>query len=120
MTVLTEGVHNLEFFVSEANETRSRAVLLLATAGGVYLSGTVLQYNATNVDYEKFDGTGPAAAIVYHETDATDADTNAVCFVRDIEYKLSKLVVASGTTEGEIAEAVVDLAALGMIARTSD
>lgn len=120
MTILTEGDHNLEFFVSEANETRSRDMLLLATAGGVYASGTVVQWNATNSDYEKADGVGTAGGIVYHEVDATAGDTMAVCFVRDMEYKLSKIVLADGAVQGDIDSAVVDLAALGIIARESD
>ena len=119
MTVLTEGQHNLEFFVSEATGDRSREVLLLAESTAIYASGTVLQYNGTNSNYELFDGTGPAAGIVYHDVDATADDTLGVAFVRDMEFKEGKLVFADDATPTHISEAIADLKALGMIARTT-
>ncbi len=41
MTTLTEGPRTAGYLISEANGTRSREVVTLAS-GGVYLPGTVL------------------------------------------------------------------------------
>lgn len=120
MTVLTEGQHNLEYFVSEANGDRSREVLTLAQSANVYKSGTVLQYNDTNSNYELYDATGTAAAIVYHDTDATAGAVEAVCFVRDMEFKKGRLVFEDGETAQNITDAYADLKPLGIIARESD
>lgn len=124
MTVLTEGQHNLEFFVSEAANTRSREVLTILESTAVYKSGSVLQDKIVSEsptgEYELYDGTGPAAAILYHDVDATAGDTVGVAFVRDIEYKEGKLVFADDATTQHKTDAIADLKALGMIARSSD
>ena len=123
MTVLTEGQHNLEFFVSEATGDRSREVLTLLESTDVYMSGTVLQPQIVETvatgKYEIFDGTGPAAAIVYHDVDATEDDAPGVCFVRDMEFKEDKLVFEDDATAQDVIDAIADFKALGMIARTT-
>lgn len=117
MTTLTEGQHNCEYLVSEANETRSRDTGTLTTDAAVYKSGTVLK--VVSDKYVRFDGTGTAVAILYHDVDATAADADCVVHVRDIEYKLPKLVFESGATQGHIDAAVASFATAGMISRAA-
>ena len=118
MTILTEGQHNGEYFVSEANESRSRDAITLAVDAAMYMSGTVLK--ATAGVYERFDGTGTAVAILYHDTDATEAVADAVAHTRDMEYKLPKLVFNSDATQTHIDAAVASLATVGIIARDAN
>lgn len=118
MTIFTEGQHPGEFFVSEANNTRSRGSGTVAVDAAVYLSGTVLKDNAGV--YERFDGTGTAVAILYDDVDATSEVQPAVVYARDMEYKLSKLVFNSDATQAHIDAAVASLATVGIIARNSE
>lgn len=118
MTILTEGQHPGEFFVSEANNSRSRETATVKIDAAVYMSGTVLK--VTSGVYERFDGTGTAVAILYDDVDAIAAVQPAVVYARDMEYKLSKLVFNSDATQTHIDAAVASLAAVGIIARDAN
>lgn len=117
MTIKTESGHNCEYFVSEANDSRSRDAITLKTDAAVYLSGTVLMDTAGV--HERFDGAGTAVAILYHDVDAIAANAPGVAHTRDMEYKVSE-VIWNTAVQGEIDAATTSLAAAGMIARATD
>lgn len=63
------------------------------------------------------DGTEAAAAVLFDAVDATAADKPAVVHLRDCEIASAKLTWFAGTTDPQKAAALVQLAALGVIAR---
>jgi hypothetical protein len=56
------------------------------------------------------DGTETAAAVLWSAADGSDADVSAAAIVRDAE-------VSEALLTGEDADAITDLAAVGIIAR---
>lgn len=63
------------------------------------------------------DGTEAAAAVLFDAVDATSADKPAVVHLRDCEIASAKLTWFAGTTDPQKAAGLVQLAALGVIAR---
>lgn len=118
MTVLTEGTRNLEYLVSEANQTRSRDSIVLAQSPDEYISGTVLQERAGNPGiYERYDGTGTVLGILYRHANATTAPARAVISARDIEYRLPKLLFLTTVTQEQKDAAIASMKLIGMIHR---
>jgi hypothetical protein len=73
------------------------------------------KYAAFNQDGT--NGTEVAAAVLFDDVDATDADTSCVVHVRDCEVKAGVLVWPADIEAGEKTAALAQLAALGIIAR---
>jgi hypothetical protein len=120
MTTLTEGRHCGEFLLSEAEGTRSRDVVTIASGHDV-AAGTVLGKITSGGKYAPYDngasdGTQTAVAIAYDHYDATDADvTGAVVIARDAEVIGDALTTAGSA--GDVSAAVTDLKSLGIIVR---
>lgn len=124
MTTLTEGTHAGEFIVSEANAgstgvSRSREAIVVTSgqnlvAGAVYgiISGKAVEY-----DNGGAAGANAAAGVLFDAVDASAADADGVGLVRDCEVNLNEIVFDSGQDAAAQAAAVVDLLALGVIAR---
>lgn len=121
MTVKTLAKTAGFFLVSEANKTRSRAVVTIAE-GENLVAGQVLALNASTGKYEAYDNDGTsdtnaAAAILFDAADATDGDVEAVAIVRDAEVHGDEIVFASSEDTGDREAAFADLATKGIIVR---
>jgi hypothetical protein len=119
MTTLEEkrgaGFH----IVSEANGSRSREEIVVASGAGELEVGTILgQVTATEnyvqLDPEAEDGSGVAACILWDKVDATSEDKDAVAHLRDCEVMGSELVYPDGSDEDAIN---LELSNLGIIVR---
>lgn len=109
----TEATRAGEFLVSEANGKRSRDPLTLT--GGPYPAGQVLGKITASGKYTAYtpaatDGSESASGVLWDAADGSAADVTAVAIVRDAE-------VAAAMLTGEDADAITDLAAIGIITR---
>jgi hypothetical protein len=116
MTTFTEGKHAGEFLISEANGTRSRLNVTIAS-GEDLVAGQVVGKITSGGKYAAYDngagdGTEVAAGILLDNVDATDGDVEAVVIVRDAEVNGECLTYLTGADEtaGE-----ADLLALGIV-----
>jgi len=126
MSTKTEGKHNLEFLVSEANGYRSRdKVTVTVPANTTLAPGYVLaKLSATGkfVPYDNSGSDGSEAAAGVNANELVNAtgsplDVVATVFVRHAEVRDADLewegtVDSTGKTAGK-----ADLAAIGIIAR---
>lgn len=122
LNLQTEGIHNIEFVVSEANGSRSREERVLETGQAAILAAGTLLKAGTGTKLTEWIGTTTAVtAILAYETDAVSADAKCTVIIRDAEVNKSELVYEpSGTpTGGEKIIADADLTALGVIVRTA-
>lgn len=118
----SEGTHAGEFIVSEANGMRSRSTATVASGqnlvagavvGIVTASGKIAEYDNVAVD-----GTETATGILHGNVDASAADVDGVAvLVRDCEFNLAEVTWEAGQDQAAQDAGVVDLTALGMIAR---
>jgi hypothetical protein len=115
--MLKEQVHTGEFLLSEANGSRSRDEIVIASGSGILLPGQLLGL-VTQTDSAKVgkyvpyvdtatDGSQSVKGILYHRVDATSADIPAVIIDCDAE-------VATTLLTGLDADARTDLVALGI------
>lgn len=121
MTTLTEGPRTAGYLISEANGTRSREVVTLAS-GHVYQPGAVLGKVTATEKYvplapDANDGSEKAAAVLYAGVDATDGDKPGVITARDSEVQTTELVFAAGITPEQTTAALAEMAVLGIVAR---
>jgi hypothetical protein len=121
MVVKTQAKTAGFFIVSEANKTRSRAVVTIAS-GEDLVAGQVLALNSGSGKYEAYDNDGTsttnaAAAILFDAADATDGDVEAVAIVRDAEVHGDEIVFAASEDTGDREAAFADLATKGIIVR---
>ena len=120
MTTFTEGRRSGEFLISKAHGNRSMAEVTL-TEGEVVQAGQVLGKVTSGGKYVAYnngagDGSQTAVAISLHAYDATDSDLQIAVVARDAEVIADALVYE---TDADEAAAIVDLAAVGIFARTS-
>lgn len=113
MTVITQGVRDAEFLLSEANGQRSREQVTLAITAEALPAGQLLgtvadEYVAYNPD--GIDGSETVTAILYAAAPASAASQSATVIVRDAEVYGAKLT-------GLDAAAAADLLAIGVIVR---
>jgi len=118
---LNETNHAGGFILSEANRTRSRDNITIATGQGVLQAGTVLGRLTAGGAYVELDpdadtGAEVAAGILYARVDATNAAADAVALVRDCEVNRHELLWGDAEA-GEITAATAELAELGVILR---
>lgn len=121
MTTLTEGPRNAGYLISEANGTRSREVVTLAS-GHVYLPGAVLGKVTATEKYVSIapaanDGSEKAVAVLYAFVDAADGDKPGVITARDSEVQATELIFPAGITPEQTTAALAELATLGIVAR---
>lgn len=119
----TEGPRNLGFVLSEANVTRSRDEVTIASGQGVLTPGTVLGKITASGKYAASpntgsDGSETAVAVLAYAVDATSADAQAVVISRDAEVKVDELVYASTVDDAtKRGTKATQLAAVGIIVR---
>lgn len=124
MPVLSEGIHQGEFLISEANGSRSReTVTVTPETDRDYPSGTVLGQITVGGKYvehdpDASDGTEDAAAVLYTEVKQGTSDVSAAVIVRDAEVDLGRLTFISGIDSGDQDDAVAALVALGIQVRS--
>jgi len=87
-----------------------------------FAAGDTFTITVTGGDYEVLDpaeddGAQIAAGILGYNTDATDADTIALFFVRDCEVSSAMLGWPAGITDAQKAAATAQLAARGIVLR---
>ncbi|WP_435102350.1 head decoration protein [Arhodomonas sp. AD133] len=121
MGVKTEGMHRGEFLVSEANGSRSRETVTIAS-GQVLEAGAVLGKVTASGEYTAYapgatDGSEAAAAVLYDAVDTGEGTKEAVVVARDAEVNATELVWPSGATQTHIDNGTANLAANGIIAR---
>ena len=122
MTELTETKHDLGFILSEANGSRSRASIVVASGAGILAAGTVLGANSAGKYLPSTvaagDGEEVATAVLAYGVDATSADVSVAAIVRDAEVVVSELAYAADVDQdAEKLAKQVQLAAVGIISR---
>ena len=122
MAVLTEGMHDGEFIVSESNGNRSRGTGTI-TAAQVLAAGSLVGVVTVGGKYVLHahgaaDGSENVAGIVFGNEDATGADLEGRTIVlRDCEVAEDSLTYSTGSDAAAIIAANLELAALGIIVR---
>lgn len=120
---LTETLPGAGGFMLTPAEAISKDVVTLVSGAGALKAGTVLGKITASGKYNAYDndaatGIEVAKAILYQDTDATSADTEATVVSRLAEVHGARLVWgAAVTTQGEKDEAIVDLATAFIIVR---
>lgn len=120
-TSYTEGKHAGEFLVSEANGTRSRSTITVAS-GQTLVAGAVLGKVTATGEYKAYDnatntGIETAVAVLWDAVDASAASTVGVAIVRQAEVNQSELTFATTQTAADKTAAYTDLASAGIIVR---
>jgi hypothetical protein len=119
MSTLTKGPNDMAFVISEANGFRSRenAVVTAAAAlepgsvlGKITASGKYVLHNPAAAD-----GSQAAAGILGFALGI--GEENRAVIVRDAEVDATKLTYLTGMSAPNIALAVADLLALGVVVR---
>lgn len=124
-TILNDNVRTGDYILTEANGTRSRDNIKIASGSGVVNPGRVLGKIAASGKYKPHDpaandGSQVAAAINYTRVDATDGDVVTPAHVRDCEVKGGCLSYHAATdTDAEKAAVHAALAANGIVVRES-
>lgn len=119
---VAEKNYPLEFLLSEANGTRSREVVTVASGQNLkagHIVGKVTtggKYKECNQDANT--GEEVAAGVLCYDTGgALAADTKMVIIARDAEVKGDYLTYKSDADAGEKATMRAELAALGILTR---
>ena len=73
-TVLTEGVHPIEFLLSEGQGTRSRDAIVIASGSGVVKAGTVLGKITASGKYTRYPMTRQWPVYITYFTMGTDVE----------------------------------------------
>lgn len=115
----TEGTHAGEFIVSESNGSRSRETVVVTSGQNLVAGAIVATVAGKLVEYDNADDAGAeiATGILFDAVDASLADADGVAIVRDGEYNLSEVIWEAGQNQAAQDAAVVDLLALGLVAR---
>lgn len=122
-TVLTEGVHPIEFLLSEGQGTRSRDAIVIASGSGVVKAGTVLGKITASGKFAPSaatgsDGSQTGVAINLYTVDATSADQRVAAVTRDAEVNGNCIFYAASVDDDtKKAAKATQLAAAGIIVR---
>ncbi len=113
--MLTQGKNTAEFLLSEGNGSISREEVVISSAAGALVPGTVLGKITVGGEYVAYsnaasDGSQTAAGILYAKAPDSAADQSAVMIARHAE------VIAAELT-GLDAAGQVELLALGIVCR---
>jgi len=119
--VFNEARHAGEFLVSEAEGTRSRDTITIASSVALE-AGTVLGKITASGKYKLHDaaasdGTENAAGVLLSAVDASGGDAIGVAILRDAEVDTNALTFKSGISGANKTAALDALKALGVIAR---
>ena len=126
MAILTEGVRNASFLVSEANGYRSREVLTVnVPASTTFNAGSILGYDTSaekyvGPDFSYASGDSENQALLY-ETLVNDTesavDYEVTCIVRDAEVVAAHLTYVDGADAAAKLAAQTALKTKGITAR---
>jgi hypothetical protein len=125
MASLTETDRLCDLLVGESDihNQYSRDKVTIATPSVVVMGEVMGKVTASGsyvpIDFDATDGSETAAGIVIHDYDATDADVEGVVLSRDAVVRESALVWPTDATAAQIAGALDELEAKGIIARPS-
>lgn len=119
--IMEEKTRPAEFLVSEANGSRSRAIITVAHSKDLP-PGTVLGQVTASGKYKQYDpaatdGSETAAAVLYGYASASAGDVQAVVIARDAEVVRRALAYASGISAANKNAAVAALEERGIISR---
>lgn len=121
MAEVTEGKYAGEFIASEANGTRSRESVIIASGQNVVAAQVLGKVTASGkyaaFDQDGADGTEVAAGIAFDSYDASSADVNGVVLLRDAEVNGNDLLWPADIDVAEQTAAEAELAAVGIIVR---
>lgn len=126
MTTYTEPVRPLEFLISEAEGQRSRDQATLTASQGALLAGTVMAKVTATGNLVPYDddangttaGVGIAVGILCYPAENVAATQIVSIIARDAEVNSAMLVWEASNDGTEKAAALVELLALGIVART--
>ncbi len=122
----TEMARNLAYLLSEANGSRSRDIVTIASGEGVLEAGTVLgkvtasEKHVVSPDAEVVgkEGAETATVILAYGVDATEADVPAVVTSGDAEVKAPMLIYHSSVdADAKVNAKKEQLLAVGIKAR---
>ncbi len=107
---------------SEANGDYSRDAVVVASGNGLVRANTVMgRITATGLlrpyDNDNTDGSQTAIGVLVYDVDTTTANAPGVIVARAAEVWQSRLIFASTVAVGEIAPAIVELNAAGILVR---
>lgn len=125
MASLTETNRLCDLLVGESDihNLYSRDKVTIATPSNVVMGEVMGKVTADGkyvpIDFAAADGSEVAAGIVIDDYDATAEDIEGVVLSRDAVVRESALVWPSGATGAQIAGALAELDAKGIIARPS-
>lgn len=126
VTVLTEGHRRGGFLVSEAEGTRSREVGKFINSGTVDLAlpaGMVIGQLAADCSFVGYTNTGTlgaqtAVGVLWDNVIVPAGGTISATYIaRDAEVNAAELQYVAGDSAADKTAALVDLRALGIIAR---
>jgi hypothetical protein len=123
MVTFTEGRHPGEGLLSEAEGSRSREAITVASGSGIIAPGSVLGKLTSGGKYKLSTDTGAdggqtAVAIALYGCDATSADQKITAIVRDAEWNGNTLTYDATVNDGTKRTAKqTQLAAVGIIIR---
>jgi hypothetical protein len=106
--ILTEGMHNAEFMVSEASGHRSRGAAIVAATGAALIAGTILgQITAGDVTAAAAGGNTGNGTLTPDATDATLAgaqvgDYSVVCIAADTDAGTFRVSDPAGNVLGDV------------------
>ncbi len=121
----TEGIHNAAFEISRANGTRSIENKTLEDPGAdtEFSAGTVLGTVTASGEVKALvpaaaDGSETASGILINTETVLNTETPEVAiFARDGEVNDQELVWPAGITQPQKNQAIIDLAAIGIVVR---
>ena len=122
-STFTEGRHNGEFIISEADGHYSRDNVVIASGSGKLVAGTVLGKLTTGGKYvpspnSAADGSQTGIAILLNNVDATSADVAAAVISRAAEVNGKTLTYEATVNDGtKQATKNAQLAAVGILVR---
>ena len=109
------------YLVSEANGTRSREVVTLASSNGLQAGAVLAKITAsgeyTLLDPAATDGSQVAAAVLYAAVEASAAAKAVVITARDAEVAAHALAWPDGITSPQIIAAQAQLGQVGIVVR---
>lgn len=112
MTIITEGIRNGEFILSEANGTRSRETVTVSSAAPAMQSGEAVGIITASGKYSKYDNTASnglevCKGILYTGVKDSASDQKAVVIVRDAEVSFERTVGIDSAAQADLLTAGV-------------
>lgn len=120
-TSYTERNYPFEVILSEANGSRSRGVVTIASGeslkAGAVLGKITASGKYSHADQGASSGIETAVAVLLEDVDASSADAPGLALLRDAEVKSPLLNYKAGQSDANNATSRSELAAAGIICR---